>query len=140
MSGYANVTLPDGSKKVIDLLLAREGSAYADAIDRVGEELAMSWLANNLIVIVCAIIIIVLIIYIVHIHNKPDLTGVWLQETTTEPVIVYLKHNRHSGDIYVGDLQIGKVLSDHEIEIFGNRSDYSYDRINVQGFKATRVT
>jgi hypothetical protein len=140
MPDFTPVTLPDGSKKIINRLLAKEGSAYADAIDQVGQELAMSWLANNLIVIVCSIITIILIIYLVNMHNKPDLTGVWAQETTGEPVLVYLRHDRHNGEIWVGDLKIGKVLDTNKIEIFGNTSDYSTNRINVQGFKATRVT
>ncbi len=139
MSDFKEVVLPDGSKKVIDLGLAKEGSAYVDAVDQVGQENMFMWMVNNFIVIVGAVILIILIIYVIHIHNRPSLSGYWAQETTGDPVLIYLNHDRHSGEIYLGQLKIGRVLDSESLEIHGHKSKYSTNRIDCEGFKATRI-
>lgn len=139
IEGFKEVILPDGTKKVVDLQLAKEGGAYADAVDQVGQENVFAWMANNFIVIMGVIILVILIIYVIHIHNRPNLTGYWAQETTGDPVLIYLQHDRHTGEIYFGQLKIGRVLDSENIEIHGKRAKYSTNRIDVEGFKATRI-
>lgn len=139
IGGFKEVVLPDGTKRVVDLQLAKEGAAYVDAVDQVGQENVFMWMVNNFIVVMGIIILVMLIIYVIHIHNRPDLSGYWAQETVGEPVLIYLQHDRHTGEIFLGRLKIGRVLDSENIEIHNKRAKYSTNRIDVEGFKASRI-